>query len=38
MEELDTLKRQQTTLKGRATRFKTFLEGYVESDENSYIL
>jgi len=38
MESLDTLKRQRTMIKGRATRFKTFVENYVESEENSLIL
>lgn len=32
------LKRQRTTLKSRATRFKTFVENYVDSAENRLIL
>ena len=37
-ETLDKLKRQQTTLNGRATRFKTFLENYADSVENCMVL
>ncbi|XP_018396623.1 PREDICTED: uncharacterized protein LOC108774892 [Cyphomyrmex costatus] len=38
METIDELKRQRTTLKARATRFKTFLENYQDSFENRLIL
>lgn len=38
MEQLEMLKRQRTTLKSRATRFKTFVENYVDSAENRLIL
>lgn len=38
MEEIDTLKRQRTTIKGSVTRFKTFLQNYVDSYENRLIL
>jgi len=38
MENLETLKRQRTTIKSRATRFKTFIENYEHSIENRLIL
>jgi len=38
MSDLESWKRQRTTLKGRATRFKTFLESYVDSDSNRLML
>jgi len=38
MSDLEAWKRQRTTLKGRATMFRTFLEGYVDSDSNRLML
>ncbi|XP_011165898.1 uncharacterized protein LOC105200169 [Solenopsis invicta] len=37
-EDLESLKRQRTTLKGRATKFKNFLEANVDSNENRLVL
>ncbi|XP_018369742.1 PREDICTED: uncharacterized protein LOC108765485 [Trachymyrmex cornetzi] len=38
MEVIEELKRQRTTLKSRATRFKTFVENYADSVENRIAL
>lgn len=38
MSDLEILKRQRTTLKGRATRFKIFFETCVDSDDNKLLL
>ncbi|KYN18872.1 hypothetical protein ALC57_08802 [Trachymyrmex cornetzi] len=38
MSNVENLKREQTTLKARATRFKTFLDNYADSVENRLML
>ncbi|XP_012234575.1 uncharacterized protein [Linepithema humile] len=38
MAELEALKRQRTTIKSRATRFKTYIDSYVDSLQERFIL